>query len=388
MCGNETMDEEAMEGLEQMLHMLHMCGLNQKPERMDVVAFSTFISGTGWKVAYMTMQLRNTPGEKKLTELVAGFQVLDATDPRDRIYALMGLSTDQIEPKYGSSVEEVYCKFAAKWVNVDRDASILAYAELNGRGARLTSTKRQLPSWVPDWEHGDVEPGNKFHFGQMLQGKSSIKELANYHASSQLCSWQVSNKILLAPGVRFDIVTSLGPQASGNNEALREYFRTYLDAAARDPYPTGIPLSEALFRLLLLDMDLFTRESLQSTSKTYAELAHGFAFGIMSNRDAPQLAQVEAFIGLASELSAPYLDDAAFEGAEFFNTVLNALAQGRQITAGDGLQEARDKIQVDLINAADSVYLHMLRQLQLGWTNKRKIFVTRKGYLGIGPEDI
>jgi hypothetical protein len=299
---------------------------------------------------------------------------------------LMGLSIDKVDPKYGSSVEEVYCEFAAKWVNVDRDASILAYAELNVRGGRLTSTERQLPSWVPDWEHGNVEPDSKFRFGRMLHGKTSIKELVNYRASSEPCSWRASNNILLAPGLRFDIVSSLGPQLSTSDEGFREYFRTYLDAAAEGPYPTGISRSEALFRLLLLDMDSYTRKRLDSTSKTYAELAHGFAYGIMSNRDAPQQAQVEAAIDLASELSAPYLDAAA--GAEFLNTVFSAVLSGRPIAVDSGIQEARNGIQVDLINAVDAVYHHMVGQLMRGWTNQRNAFVTRKGYLGIGPKDM
>lgn len=292
MCGNEIIDDEAMEGLEQMLHLLHVCGSNQHPKGMDAMAFSTFSSKTAWRAAYMTIQLRNTPGEKKLTELVAGFQVLNATNPRDRIYGLMGLATDKITPKYSSSVEEVYCEFATKWVNVDKDANILAYAELNGRGARLTSMKRHLPSWVPDWEYGNIEPG-KQNFGQLSKGKTSITELSNYCASAQPCSWRVSNNILFAAGVRFDTVGSLGPEISLNTEEFREYFRTYLDAAAQGPYPTGIPRSEAVFRLLLLDMDILTRKRLDPTSKTYAELAHGFAYGIMGNVDGPRPKQAD-----------------------------------------------------------------------------------------------
>ncbi|RDW77857.1 hypothetical protein BP5796_05709 [Coleophoma crateriformis] len=385
MCGNATMDEKAVEGLEQMLYMLHLCGLNQHPKGMDAAAFGTFSNDTSWKSAYTTIQLRNTPSEKKLIELVARFQVLDATNPRDRIYALIGLSTDTIEPKYRNTVEEVYCEFAARWVNVDRDASILAYAEPKVREGHFNSTKRQLPSWVPDWEDGNVEPGKKFRLGQ-LDGKTSIEELTNYCASSQLCSWRVSNNILFALGVRFDLVSSLGPQLSINHEALREYFRTYLDAAAKGPYPTRIPRSEALFRLLLLDMDSYTKKRLDSNSKTYAELAHAFAYGIMSNHAGSQQAQVEAAINLASELSAPYLDAAS--GAEVLNSLFIAVLSGRPIAVDGGVQDARNAIQVDLINAADAVYHHMLGQFMLGWTNRRKVFMTGKGYLGIGPKEM
>ncbi|KAF2759826.1 hypothetical protein EJ05DRAFT_311340 [Pseudovirgaria hyperparasitica] len=79
---------------------------------------------------------------------------LGATNPRDRVYGLLGLAEDAIEldlkVDYGSSIEDVYIDTALKLL-MHRDTDILALAQKQGR-------KLSLPSWVPDWSGHIMDP--------------------------------------------------------------------------------------------------------------------------------------------------------------------------------------------------------------------------------------
>jgi hypothetical protein len=70
---------------------------------------------------------------------------LRATDPRDHIYALLGMAsnTEQlgIIPDYSKSVEDIYTDVAGKILEHDFDLLLMSW-----RG-----NSQQVPSWVPDW---------------------------------------------------------------------------------------------------------------------------------------------------------------------------------------------------------------------------------------------
>lgn len=71
-----------------------------------------------------------------------------ATDPRDRVYALLGLveteDSEAIQPDYTISTADLYMKVAWYFINKYETLDILAQV---GFGAGL----KGLPSWVPDW---------------------------------------------------------------------------------------------------------------------------------------------------------------------------------------------------------------------------------------------
>ena len=82
-----------------------------------------------------------------LLTLMTVFRSLDATDPRDKIYAFRGLAVDRDSsslPDYSRSVEEVYCDFASFFIKQGYGMQLLVEAG-------LSRSQRPLPSWVPDW---------------------------------------------------------------------------------------------------------------------------------------------------------------------------------------------------------------------------------------------
>jgi len=71
---------------------------------------------------------------------------LQATDPRDKIFALRGLSQEREGERYPvdyrSTTEEVYQKFALYELFQGENLNVLSC---------VTETSRSIPSWVPDW---------------------------------------------------------------------------------------------------------------------------------------------------------------------------------------------------------------------------------------------
>ena len=77
-----------------------------------------------------------------------------STDPRDRVFALMGIVTNpdplEIKADYRLSAEEVYLSVAIHNLEKLKNVELLGNA-----GSSSTAQNPKLPSWVPDWSHGN-----------------------------------------------------------------------------------------------------------------------------------------------------------------------------------------------------------------------------------------
>jgi hypothetical protein len=74
-----------------------------------------------------------------------------ATDPRDKIYGVLGISNSDFSTDYAKSVREVYNDFSKCWLNHD-DSSwhLFTYAGVGRLGSY--ENPHNLPSWTPDWQ--------------------------------------------------------------------------------------------------------------------------------------------------------------------------------------------------------------------------------------------
>ncbi|KAL7916764.1 HET domain-containing protein [Trichoderma velutinum] len=92
----------------------------------------------------------------ELLFLTRGFQ---ATDPRDKLFALVGLAGDvlssdwEVTPNYDLSVAEVYHRFALWHLTRKRQFEIFSFGR--GQGLPLSPELEALPSWVPDLTRPD-----------------------------------------------------------------------------------------------------------------------------------------------------------------------------------------------------------------------------------------
>ncbi|KAE9377644.1 HET-domain-containing protein [Stipitochalara longipes BDJ] len=101
-----------------------------------------------WDAAYHT--------DRGLLQLLIRHRSCGATDPKDKIYALLGLSTTaghqgksvEVQPNYGPelSVEDVFRSTAVQIIRTSRNLDIFSVPR-----ALSPNRLKTLPSWVPDW---------------------------------------------------------------------------------------------------------------------------------------------------------------------------------------------------------------------------------------------
>jgi hypothetical protein len=78
------------------------------------------------------------------TELLIIYRKMLATDPKDKIYGLLGFVMDfrGLQPDYSKSIKEIYCAATLRLMRGTADLSYLSQA---------CSSNPDLPSWVPDY---------------------------------------------------------------------------------------------------------------------------------------------------------------------------------------------------------------------------------------------
>ncbi|KAF7555978.1 hypothetical protein G7046_g6420 [Stylonectria norvegica] len=130
--------------------------------------------------------------------LLASFRRSFATNPVDKVYALVGLASDaKIVPDYTIPVENVYR-------DVTKDLLVKSLAVLSLVGEPSWKTLEDLPSWVPDWscflrEYPFLFAGLGYVF--RAGGNTSIQ-----------VTWSSNGKVLSSPGVLLDHVRVTGYQ--------------------------------------------------------------------------------------------------------------------------------------------------------------------------------
>jgi len=105
-----------------------------------------------------------TAPAQALLDLLIRCRFRQASDPRDKVYGLLGLKdADQIsqisalgiEPDYRLSASQVFCHTARQL--------LLQSSDLNILGANTATTNQELPSWVPDWSTTTSGPHPLMH---------------------------------------------------------------------------------------------------------------------------------------------------------------------------------------------------------------------------------
>ncbi|KAM5381694.1 hypothetical protein ACJZ2D_002914 [Fusarium nematophilum] len=83
-------------------------------------------------------------------KLVSNLRRLEASDPRDKVYGLLGLMETSLTADYKKDVRQVYSEFVSAWIEEIKDLNFLLDA---GRAYYSGRPEEQfdLPSWVPNW---------------------------------------------------------------------------------------------------------------------------------------------------------------------------------------------------------------------------------------------
>ena len=142
--------------------------------------------------------------DRSLINLLYSFRHCYSSDPRDKVYALLGLANDQgthqmASVDYSKSVEAVYLECAQFLVRNGNGMVMLALAGISQRREE-TDLKLSLPSWVPDWSGGGPNYSGTWGYHYRAAGETQID-----------IGLEDGGNGLNAKGIRIDVVDALAP---------------------------------------------------------------------------------------------------------------------------------------------------------------------------------
>jgi len=125
-----------------------------------------------------------------------------ASDPRDLIFAVLGISKFGIKPDYTKTVLEIYTLVALNWVNIKFEPC-LDFLLCSGYGQNTRDTS--WPSWVPDWR---AMQNRDFLTCPWIVLRGDVQHSADLGLPAESPKLEVS-PILCVAGVLTDFVVSL-----------------------------------------------------------------------------------------------------------------------------------------------------------------------------------
>ncbi len=182
------------------------------------------------------------PWSKRRPPLLAVLQRArhsSATDPRDMIFAVVGLSNASPEacliPDYSKSVEQVYEETAEYLL---RESGLLLLSSVQNR-----SKIADLPSWVPDWSQEPEHAPAAWFDEEVMQwnrkkSAGGAPELANLEIIPA-----VPTPILKVRGFRLDTISQVGEKCKRLDFHWKNVIRSWL--AMRSTHVTNLSDKEA-----------------------------------------------------------------------------------------------------------------------------------------------
>ncbi|KUJ16687.1 HET-domain-containing protein [Mollisia scopiformis] len=149
------------------------------------------------------------------------------TNPRDRIYSVLGLIDDGDlvgQPRYGDDVSKVYTDLVMRFAEKYKSLDIVCLADRFNWSMVKANPMSRLPSWCPDWRAEDIpwvvpamacqSSGNIDNFRPTKSASKQREKEATYAAGISRRSFQVGvsedRKILSCQGIFIDYVDGIG----------------------------------------------------------------------------------------------------------------------------------------------------------------------------------
>ena len=245
-----------------------------------------------------------------LIDLLHANRSCKATDPRDKVFAMIGIAKDEktcgVVPDYSTKTTHVYQAVAMYLLKSAQPTSTLSFA--GDTSPHRTPTQAQLPSWVPDWSQRSARP--PFAPPYFAAGNTTTK----FHLSKSQQLLTVHGKIIdtiITVGAfkdRCSLYENMNNHSSEQKNKVGSWLiENYLELAhslSNYPYPTGEPIEEVLWRTWTCNRTIEGGTPPSSFGETFAalrtclELSSSAAEIIRSNPEAN--AHWQAFFAKAS----------------------------------------------------------------------------------------
>ncbi|OAL45417.1 hypothetical protein IQ07DRAFT_604396 [Pyrenochaeta sp. DS3sAY3a] len=224
-------------------------------------------------------KLSQTTGKRlNLADTLIQFRCTEATDPRDKIYALLGLISEPhgIDVDYKKSTQEIFTKVALVLINTTLTLDIICQNHWYPPGSRHIS---DLPSWVPDFTRGQSSSTLYYNF---LFAQRSV-----FNAGIPFCKSPctvLNGSIIRLEGVLLGRIDRLGQEKSPFTSS-RPCMQTWMEAmfqdcVANDPSSQFMTGGESCFRafwrILVMDYKAYpiqrlTPEEVESDDRRFGK---------------------------------------------------------------------------------------------------------------------
>ncbi|KAF1848611.1 HET-domain-containing protein [Cucurbitaria berberidis CBS 394.84] len=175
-----------------------------------------------------------------------------ATNPRDHIYALLGISGDSSSlvplPNYTHSVEKIYTDLATTMIRANGNLDIIC---LHGR---TEAREYKIPSWVPNWS-GLADIDRPWLFKSVLNnsGKAEDEIATVFNHVDDSYSIRVESGILCVSGRLFAPIDGLSTGMLDDTTPVGEILQPKIETSA---YAGRQGLPDALHDALIMLLDI------------------------------------------------------------------------------------------------------------------------------------
>ena len=220
----------------------------------------------------LTMQRKPNSNASTLLQLLQDSRASEATDPRDKIYGILGLCWDfssdsELVPDYNLSVREVYTSVVKAYIEKYNNLDIFGHCGYTGDGL-------DLPSWVPDWRSApETITGVPFEKTiESVQGRVQ----SVYHASGEILSFgdyipMITNEELCLHGFHLDVVETLYQSPDYTDSSRKDVERSWMPKDKSTIYlSTGESMEEAYLRTIVADFHTLPSEGTELRRRGFA----------------------------------------------------------------------------------------------------------------------
>ncbi|KAI1472364.1 HET-domain-containing protein [Daldinia caldariorum] len=298
------------------------------------------------RVLNLLFELQNQNGRLGFVEIASRFRNCEATDPRDKVFGILGLVDDILRDiiDYKKSTTDICSLATLECIRRTGNLDILSHVLPKQQSVsedKAGQIKYDLPSWVPDWN--EPRASEAWRLEGLSERQVLTKLFSACHSNSQAYPECPSQGSLRLHGLFCDQVAGYGivMKLTSNNlegsevcQSWRELLK--IDQEPEQPYVSGSTIFDAYWRTLCMDFCYFPKNRLEQpkrAAKNLRLLHDRWWWDVLSN------------------------------------TKYRHMATGREMGAN---------------------YKRRLRVFPLLISNRlsdRKLFISRKGYIGLAPED-
>ena len=315
----------------------------------------------------------------KLSTLLIERRACLATDPRDKVFAILGLAHDAapLRPDYSQSIQEVYVKAAEHILSYDKNIKLLSEV----KGLRLDSG---LPSWVPDWQFNPTivtfasrnsDISTRFTASGSSRAKVMVSNMneKNVLAIHGFCFDKISHHL----GVPYKKLDE-NPENYVTYSSLQDYPYGLWPAMARSVYkdgiytPTGEPLVQVYNRVLAADLMITSSRLTKAAKATLYPETSSFISASKSEAEHPLFPQ-----------AMKLMKDKNIDLETFIGTYVQGPALYEPADIASGNQMPIDNVPLVILSAIKSE----TEAVNHAMTGGRRLFISEAGSLGLCPNE-